>query len=882
MKRNIKNEKVLRAISIGLATMIAVTSTPITVFAEEEGTQQTAESGSEQSEGDGQTSENEASEPSEEVTVEKIESIESDITSKDEAGEDPGVSQSIDKAQEEVAKTKIPALIDAGGEGTTALEDLKAAKNAVDDNINETGEIAKPEDKETMDYLQDLVEDLKEGIKTNNAAQEQAKKDAEAINNSLDNLVVAELEPVVGEDGNPVVSFDGYDTDGNAVYTPQMQVVYKNAFGEAVNKIEGNLKDSADNVKTANGSDSEEVAKAAAKAANDNLKNMSDGLEEADKALDAAKKGAEKASEDLQKKQKEFEEATVELAKLQKSLDGAKTESKNSHDAVLKAQEKVNALKVERDEAFKESDEAELTLIAAVYEKFNTVDVDQKDKSKKYHDKLNVLISENKIDQYNAWKSNKSVVGLNEEDRKQFEEVKRLYTEASNAYTQAWVEAGNLSKALIKYYISHEDGYVDGSFKISGGIDGEGYENIAKDLLGYSRKIGDKTYYFPDKNAEEGDPNKGFSFRTDTGWVTSPKVDNVDQPNNVVVVRYQTKVAEVDENGNPKIKDGSPVYQTKDVERYYNVKRDKGFCFFERTIEVIDGKLVFSTDDPKEEDVKDASVVESFNIYRNAVSKLNDELKAAKEAVGVAEEKTRKLMEDIAKLKVSAPESKELGELAARLEQYKSLLKDAQDHRDELQKLYEEAKDSVEKIDLSRFAIPVVVDDDDDDDYDESGSSADAVAGSGTVIGTVASMGTLPSATVGAGSPVGGTGAGAGTGVTAGGRGAGVLGARNPEANASGNNVAVNSQGKDVKNAGKDKTVVADANGNGNDVANGTKVANPETPLNATPFSEESTGFNWLWLVGAAAAAAAGAGAFGYGNHRKKVAANEEAKKYKK
>ncbi|MBO4414806.1 MAG: hypothetical protein J5824_02350, partial [Lachnospiraceae bacterium] len=37
MRRNVKNDKVLRAIAIGLATMIAVTSTPVTVFASEPG-----------------------------------------------------------------------------------------------------------------------------------------------------------------------------------------------------------------------------------------------------------------------------------------------------------------------------------------------------------------------------------------------------------------------------------------------------------------------------------------------------------------------------------------------------------------------------------------------------------------------------------------------------------------------------------------------------------------------------------------------------------------------------------------------------------------------------------------------------------------------------
>ena len=58
-----------------------------------------------------------------------------------------------------------------------------------------------------------------------------------------------------------------------------------------------------------------------------------------------------------------------------------------------------------------------------------------------------------------------------------------------------------------------------------------------------------------------------------------------------------------------------------------------------------------------------------------------------------------------------------------------------------------------------------------------------------------------------------------------------------------------------------------------------TKVENNLVPLADTPF-EEGMNMNLLWLLGAAAAA--GAGAYGYDKHRKKVAANDEAKKYKK
>ncbi len=42
----------------------------------------------------------------------------------------------------------------------------------------------------------------------------------------------------------------------------------------------------------------------------------------------------------------------------------------------------------------------------------------------------------------------------------------------------------------------------------------------------------------------------------------------------------------------------------------------------------------------------------------------------------------------------------------------------------------------------------------------------------------------------------------------------------------------------------------------------------------------DGIGMSWAWLLAAAAAGAAGV--VGYGVHRKKVAANDEMKKYKK
>ncbi|MCR4991138.1 MAG: hypothetical protein K6A38_09775 [Lachnospiraceae bacterium] len=89
-------------------------------------------------------------------------------------------------------------------------------------------------------------------------------------------------------------------------------------------------------------------------------------------------------------------------------------------------------------------------------------------------------------------------------------------------------------------------------------------------------------------------------------------------------------------------------------------------------------------------------------------------------------------------------------------------------------------------------------------------------------------------------------------------------------ADTSGANAAVSDANKSVANAAQP----------GNQPA-GTlvKVLNNEVPLADNPY-ELDPSMSWSWLL--AAAVAAGAGAYGYDKNRKRVAANDEMKKYKK
>ena len=179
--------------------------------------------------------------------------------------------------------------------------------------------------------------------------------------------------------------------------------------------------------------------------------------------------------------------------------------------------------------------------------------------------------------------------------------------------------------------------------------------------------------------------------------------------------------------------------------------------------------------------------------------------------------------------------------------------------------LAQEAADRAAKA-LADWRAPRDDDDDDDDDDDSSSSSSTGVY---TYTGTSTGI------------PVYDL-----TGMTSGDTGRGVAGARTGRTVARGG--AADTSGvlgvksEKVETPAKEDTKTEKSGENTKQSTgdqNLTKVENNLVPLADTPF-EEGMNMNYLWLL--AAAAAAGAGAYGYDKHRKKVAANDETKKYKK
>lgn len=294
-------------------------------------------------------------------------------------------------------------------------------------------------------------------------------------------------------------------------------------------------------------------------------------------------------------------------------------------------------------------------------------------------------------------------------------------------------------------------------------------------------------------------------------------------------------------------------------------------------------KIVIQSDSEARKKNGEYSVKNNLGEYINNIKALQEnksELVAAAAKVDAALTRVQELKERIKELKnVSLASTSALNELNSQLQLAQKALADANSKKEVLAQKVAEAQKVVDSINLDRFKSSAAPSDDDpgmddqdnpdDDDDDDSSSeepgSGAGVAGTGTI---VASAGTIPVISLPA-TAAGVAGARTGRRTSR----SGVAGVRVDNGEGDGDaaknvvepKAVATTNGKNKNAAGADKKFV--------------KLENNEVPLADKPF-EEGTNMNLLWLL--AAAIAAGACVYAYDKHRKKVAANEESKKYKK
>ncbi|MCR4692028.1 MAG: hypothetical protein K5739_11850 [Lachnospiraceae bacterium] len=359
MRKNIKNDKVLRAITIGLATMIAATSAPVTVLADDD-TDPVEDTNKETEQG---------ATTNDEKAAEHIEKAENIITGEPTA--EPLV-QSDDNQNVPAEETGVPEVVDAP---VTAdqISDQEAAVKGCVPAINEalkstasTDENGKVNTVYGMNVSMVTTKD-ENGIITAQEAQE--GENGQSVIDDLNGAkALLQQQVVIGEDGNPAV-----DENGNIVKTDLGALEYlqdaKDVLDGKVKNDEGkSLVDIKKNIENyANAGDS---AVAAAKENADNFEkhdgettgsandvisdaavaNSSDNKEEAYAAKDSAfdnlgksESGLKAAQEDLNNINADIDQTQADLDLIDAELASAQGFLNRINEDVKKGKENANA-----------------------------------------------------------------------------------------------------------------------------------------------------------------------------------------------------------------------------------------------------------------------------------------------------------------------------------------------------------------------------------------------------------------------------------------------------------------------------------------------------------------------------------------------------------
>ena len=324
MRKNIKNDKVLRAITIGLATMIAATSIPTNVFAEEgEGNsggndnETTSQSSGEEGGGSGEEGSSQEGQEASQPTVESVSA--------------------------EVEQQVTNEFKDANSEITASLSDIGTADTSV----------AAVEGLVTTDaYIAGVInDDLDEASIYVNAAAGNIQAAQEEITDALVDQAVANF--------NANQSIQAVENQLGTVDT-------------AINNVNTQMTELGTNADTANKSDNAAEAAGAKYQAEQNVKSIADEVDKAEKAAAKAAEDAQKAQKDLDAAQKAYDDAAKEVEEAKKLLNSAGGSTKGAIEKLNDAKEKAAKLKAEAEQNKKDLQKIEDQYYAMMVQYYRT------------------------------------------------------------------------------------------------------------------------------------------------------------------------------------------------------------------------------------------------------------------------------------------------------------------------------------------------------------------------------------------------------------------------------------------------------------------------------------------------------------------------------
>ena len=295
MRKNVKNDKVIKAITIGLAAMIAATSIPTSVYADEaEG----ADNSSSQPEASGESS---------------SESSESQSENTGSSSEDSSAAAQTAGECVEMVNNDVPAAAEAVNDAVVAIEAIDPANKVIS-----------PEDQAIVADIQDGLVEVAGDIALIGDEEGNLADASAAIGSALVSDIAAENAANVAEE--------------QLAEAKTQQTNFNNAKQDTTEDADSAI----DNSDVANTSDSRSEAYQA-------KDDAEAALEEAKEGLAAATEAYDKTAEAVAKADDEYNKAVEQQAKANKKLEEAKAALNDASANATAANERLKEIQSQMD-----------------------------------------------------------------------------------------------------------------------------------------------------------------------------------------------------------------------------------------------------------------------------------------------------------------------------------------------------------------------------------------------------------------------------------------------------------------------------------------------------------------------------------------------------
>ncbi len=832
MRKNVRNDKVVRAITIGLATMIAATSMPVTAFANDEApaaeapaeapAPAAAEAPAEtpapaetQSEAPAET-QSEASAPAAEESTPAVEEsapapaaeseapapvVETPAETPAEIGAIVNIVGEIEAAAGTIGEHKdgeTTVVADGEAKVENCLPAIDNAQNVVDEALTKADKAVVDENGKTIpgriDEAEGEVETVKSDLKT---AKEEYGKASDNINTGAFH---AEKAQAAVDDANAKID------------------EYNKAAGEA----DGNAGSAITDANTANTTDSEKEAFAAQAKAIEEAKNAEEGLQAATEAYNKASDKAKEIEKEYNDAKEAYDKAENNVVEAEKKVANAKTNAAEVQNNLAQAKRNLENLYNEKEKLADQYNE-----IVAVKEQYDAYMV-------QYFREIlgdNVVVDENgNLDVAECAKkvTPEQIAKEAKANRDNLFKLGRYLLEQMVTYVI--INEENVDPTSIQFGVKEKNSYKDPQV----GQEGIIYTNgKSKPQVAFSSNVIDK-----DGNTVTAGETKEY-FKTNSNQNDAGRT-------NRFKVTYKVKIK--DEDGNEKVEERfayynyvrkSPDYD-QDKDENGNIDLTKGAFYLEK-IEYNETTKKWVATRVEDNNLDDYSKLAELYKEAKEAKQVKADYEKAIKAVEKARSEVEELQEELDKIKDLTIDRTKVDGLKDKLEQAQKDLKTAKENKDILEKKVDEARKAVAAIDLSRFNPKPSTGGDSTQapaagETDVTTPSADAPAAA-TVIDAGSYTVTIPAALSGVDFSIFGGTAATVTAPAAG----GVAGVREDAAGEIGGG-AIEEAGEENEEGSEETVNPAEENIIKN-------IDDVKVPLAVAPPIEEGLRINWWWFL---------------------------------